>query len=92
MGGLGSDAAMEAADVVIMSDEPSRIPLAVRIARKTMRIARENIALSLLIKVSILILSVVADVGLWLAVFADVGVCMIAIANSLRALYIKELN
>ena len=92
MGGLGSDAAMEAADVVIMSDEPSRIPLAVRIARKTMRIARENIALSLLIKVSILVLSVVADVGLWLAVFADVGVCMIAIANSLRALYIKELN
>lgn len=87
MGGLGSDAAMEAADVVIMSDEPSRIPQAIRIARKTMRIAKENIAFSIIIKCMILIVSIVAAVPLWLAVFADVGVCMLAILNSLRAMY-----
>lgn len=90
MGGLGADAAMEAADVVIMSDEPGRIPLAVNIARKTMRIAKENIIFSLSVKAIILLLSILADIGLWLAVFADVGVCMIAIANSLRALHIRK--
>ena len=89
MGGLGSDAAMEAADVVIMTDELSRLPLAVRIARKTMAIAKQNIVFSIAVKVLILALSLVTDMGLWLAVFADVGVCMLAILNSLRALRTK---
>ena len=87
MGGLGSDAAMEAADVVIMSDEPSRIPQVIRIARKTMRVAKENIAFSIFVKCIILTASLVSNVPLWLAVFADVGVCMLAIVNSLRAMY-----
>lgn len=89
MGGLGSDAAMEAADVVIMTDNLSRLPLAIRIARRTMTIAKENIAFSIIVKVIILTLSLLMDIGLWLAVFADVGVCMLAILNSLRALYTK---
>ena len=89
MGGLGSDAAMEAADVVIMTDELSRLPLAIRIARKTMAIAKQNIVFSIAVKVLILALSLVTDMGLWLAVFADVGVCMLAILNSLRALRTK---
>lgn len=89
MGGLGSDAAMEAADVVIMTDELSRLPLAIRIARRTMTIAKENIAFSIAVKVIILTLSLLVDIGLWLAVFADVGVCMLAILNSLRALRTK---
>ena len=84
MGGLGSDAAMEAADVVIMSDEPSKIALAIRIARKTMKIAKENIVFSISIKIIILLLSLFLNLGLWLAVFADVGVCMLAILNTLR--------
>ena len=89
MGGLGSDAAMEAADVVIMTDELSRLPLAIRIARKTMSIAKQNIVFSIAVKVLILALSLVTDMGLWLAVFADVGVCILAILNSLRALRTK---
>ena len=89
MGGLGSDAAMEAADVVIMTDELSRLPLAIRIARKTMAIAMQNIVFSIAIKILILALSLLTDIGLWLAVFADVGVCMLAILNSLRALHTK---
>ena len=89
MGGLGSDAAMEAADVVIMTDEISRLPLAIRIARKTMSIARQNIIFSIAVKILILVLSLIVDLGLWLAVFADVGVCMLAILNSLRAMHTK---
>lgn len=86
MGGLGSDAAMEAADVVIMNDQPSKIPQAIRIARKTVRIARQNIVFSLAVKAAVLLVSLFCDMGLWLAVFADVGVCMLAILNSLRVL------
>lgn len=89
MGGLGSDAAMEAADVVIMTDEPSKIAKAIQISRKTMKIARENIAFSIGVKVLILALSLVFSMGLWIAVFADVGVCLLAILNSLRALRVK---
>jgi Cd2+/Zn2+-exporting ATPase len=89
MGGLGSDAAMEAADVVIMSDEPSKIALAIRIARNTLKIARENIAFSLAVKLIILTVSVLFDMGLWIAVFADVGVCMLAILNTLRVRCVK---
>ena len=86
MGGLGSDAAMEAADMVIMSDEPSKIALAIRIARKTMAIAKENIAFSIAVKAIILTLSLVCNMGLWIAVFADVGVCMLAVLNAMRAM------
>ncbi len=86
MGGLGTDAAMEAADIVIMSDEPSKISEAIRVARKTLRIVKENIVLSIAVKVIVLLLSSFGLVQLWAAVFADVGVCMLAILNSLRAM------
>ena len=86
MGGLGSDAAMEAADMVIMSDEPSKIALAIRIARKTMSIAKQNIVFSIAVKVLILTLSLILNMGLWIAVFADVGVCMLAVLNAMRAM------
>ncbi len=88
MGGLGSDAAMEAADMVIMSDEPSKIALAIRIARKTMAIAKQNIVFSIAVKVLILALSLALNMGLWIAVFADVGVCMLAVLNAMRAMRI----
>lgn len=88
MGGLGSDAAMEAADMVIMSDEPSKIALAIRIARKTMAIAKQNIVFSIAVKVFILALSLILNMGLWIAVFADVGVCMLAVLNAMRAMRI----
>ena len=88
MGGLGTDAAMEASDVVVMSDEPSRIPLAIRISRKTARIARGNIFMALAIKLAIMLFAAFGMVSLWTAVFADVGVCMLAVMNSLRAMRI----
>ena len=86
MGGLGTDAAMEAADIVIMGDEPSKIAKAIQISRKTQHIAKENIVFSIAVKVIILLLSSLGMVQLWAAVFADVGVCMLAILNSLRAM------
>ncbi|MGM9573897.1 MAG: heavy metal translocating P-type ATPase [Hominicoprocola sp.] len=86
MGGLGTDAAMEAADIVIMGDEPSKIAKAIQISRKTLHIAKENIVFSITVKVIILLLSSLGMVQLWAAVFADVGVCMLAILNSLRAM------
>lgn len=86
MGGLGSDAAIEAADVVIMTDEPSKIGNAMKISKKTMRIVRENIIFSLVVKIAVLILTACGLSTMWEAVFADVGVSVIAILNSLRAL------
>lgn len=86
MGGLGTDAAMEAADIVIMGDEPSKIAKAIQISRKTQHIARENTVFSIAVKVAVLLLSSLGMVQLWAAVFADVGVCMLAILNSLRAM------
>ncbi len=86
MGGLGSDAAIEAADVVIMTDEPSKIGNAMKISKKTMRIVRENIIFSLAVKLVVLILAACGLSTMWAAVFADVGVSVIAILNSLRAL------
>lgn len=86
MGGLGSDAAIEAADVVIMTDEPSKIGNAIQISKKTMRIVCENIIFSLVVKIAVLILSACGLSTMWEAVFADVGVSIIAILNSLRAL------
>lgn len=88
MGGLGSDAAIEAADVVLMSDELDKIPLGIRIARKTMRIIRENIVFALGIKASVLILSAFGFAGMWAAIFADVGVAVLAILNAMRAMKI----
>ncbi len=89
MGGLGSDAAIEAADVVIMTDEPSKIAKAIRISRKTMGIVRENIVFALGVKALVLILSVFGLASMWAAVFADVGVAVLAILNSVRALHTK---
>ena len=86
MGGLGSDAAIEAADIVIMTDEPSKLPTAIRIAKGTMNIVRQNIVFALGIKVLVLILSAVGYSNMWMAIFADVGVCVLAILNSMRAL------
>jgi Cd2+/Zn2+-exporting ATPase len=90
MGGLGSDAAIEAADIVIMNDEPSKIPLIMEISRKTMRIVRQNIIFALGIKLLVLALSAVGYANMWMAVFADVGVSVLAIINSFRAMGVKE--
>lgn len=90
MGGLGSDAAIEAADVVIMTDEPSKIPLAIRISKKIMRIANQNIVFAIGVKIIILILSALGITNLWAAIFGDVGVTIIAVINSFRALKIKD--
>ena len=89
MGGLGSDAAIEAADIVIMTDEPSKLPAAIRIARRTMTIVRQNIVFALGIKALVLLLSAIGYSNMWMAIFADVGVCVIAILNSMRALKLK---
>ncbi len=85
MGGLGSDAAIEAADVVIMDDKPSKLALGIKISRKTVRIARQNIVFALGIKAAVLVLSAMGLAGMELAVFADVGVSVIAILNAMRA-------
>lgn len=86
MGSLGSDAAIEAADIVIMDDNLSRIPMVVRIARKTVRIAEQNIAFALLVKAVCLVLGAIGIANMWAAVFADVGVAVICILNSMRML------
>jgi len=84
MGGLGADAAIETADVIIMGDEPSKVAAGIRIARRTTRIATENIVFSIAVKVLVMLLSVLGKVELWAAVFADVGVCMLCVLNTLR--------
>ncbi len=90
MGGLGSDAAIEAADVVIMTDEPSKLLSLMDIAKRTLRIAKENVVFALAVKLAILILCAVGIANMWAAVFADVGVSVIAIINAMRALKVKE--
>lgn len=90
MGGLGSDAAIEAADVVIMTDQPSLVVDAISISRKTMRIVKENIVFAIAVKVLVLLLSAIGVASMWAAVFADVGVSVIAILNALRILRIKK--
>ena len=92
MGGLGSDSAIEAADVVIMTDEPSKLINAIKISKKTMRIVKENIIFAIAVKVAVLILSAFGLSTMWEAVFADVGVSVIAIINSLRVLRVKKSN
>ena len=90
MGGLGSDAAIEAADVVIMTDEPSKIASSVQISKKTMRIVKQNIVFAIAVKIGVLILSAFGVSTMWEAVFADVGVSVLAIVNALRVLRIKN--
>lgn len=92
MGGLGSDAAIEAADVVLMTDEPSKIAAVMKIARKTIRIANQNIVFALGIKFLVLILGAIGKANMWAAVFADVGVSIIAILNAIRAMRVKHLD
>ena len=86
MGGLGSDAAIEAADVVIMDDKPSKIALAMKIARRTLAIARQNVWFAIGVKIAVLILAALGIATMWLAVFADVGVTVLAVLNAMRAL------
>ena len=90
MGALGSDAAIEAADIVIMNDDLSVLPTAVKIARKALRISKQNIAFSLIIKFAVMILAFFGIATIWAAVFADVGVLILAIVNSMRNLYVKK--
>lgn len=87
MGGIGSDSAVEAADIVLMTDEPSKIVTAVDISKKTMRIVKENIIFALGVKIIAMLLGALGITGMWLAIFADVGVSLLAVLNSLRALY-----
>ena len=86
MGGLGSDAALEAADVVLMDDKPSKVALAVRIARRTLGIARQNVAFAIGVKIAVLLLAAFGVATMWMAVFADVGVTVLAVLNAMRAL------
>ncbi len=86
MGALGCDAAIEAADVVLMDDEPRKVPLAVRISRRTIRIAHQNVAFAIGVKVAVLLLATVGLGTMWMAVFADVGVTVLAVLNAMRAL------
>ena len=90
MGGLGSDAAIEAADIVIMTDEPSKLASAIKISKKTMQIVKENIIFAITVKILVLLLSAIGATTMWAAVFADVGVSVIAIINALRILRVKE--
>ncbi|MBQ3262706.1 MAG: heavy metal translocating P-type ATPase [Oscillospiraceae bacterium] len=92
MGALGADAAIEAADVVLMDDDPKKIPLAIRIAKKCMRIVYENIWFAIGVKVLCLILGAFGIASMWLAIFADVGVMVIAVLNAIRALFTKHLH
>lgn len=92
MGGLGSDAAIEAADIVIMTDETSKISKAINLSKKTMRIVRENIIFAIFVKIAVLVLTAFGASTMWKAVFADVGVSVIAIINALRMLNIKKFE
>ncbi len=86
MGALGSDAAIESADVVLMDDKPSKLPAAIRLSRRTMRIVKQNIAFALLVKGALLLLGAVGIANMWTAVFGDVGVTVLAILNAMRAM------
>lgn len=90
MGAMGSDAAIEAADIVLMDDNPLKIAVAQRIARKTLAIVKENIYFSIGIKVIVLFLGAIGIANMWAAIFADVGVMILAILNAIRALFVKK--
>ena len=91
MGALGSDAAIEAADIVLMDDDPLKIGKAVRISKKCMRIVYENIYFAIGVKLICLLLGALGITNMWAAIFADVGVMVIAVLNAIRALYIKNI-
>ena len=91
MGALGSDAAIEAADVVLMDDDPLKISKSIRISRKCMRIVYENICFAIGVKLICLVLGALGIAGMWLAIFADVGVMVIAVLNAIRALSVKNV-
>ena len=86
MGALGSDAAIEAADIVLTDDSIERVPLAVRIAKRTVNIAWQNIVLALAVKLAVMLLGALGYAEMWLAIVADVGVCLIAVLNAMRAM------
>ena len=90
MGAMGSDAAIEAADIVLMDDDPQKIAVAQRIARKTLRIVHENIVFSIGIKILVMILGAIGLANMWAAIFADVGVMILAVLNAVRALFIEK--
>ena len=90
MGALGSDAAIEAADVVLMDDDPLKISKAIRIARKCVSIVYQNIVLAIGIKVVALILGALGVINMWVAIFADTGVLILAVLNAMRCLFVKE--
>ena len=90
MGAMGSDAAIEAADIVLMDDKPSKIASAIGIARKTMRIVWQNIVFALGVKFAVLVLAAIGLATMWLAVFADVGVAILAILNAMRCMRVKR--
>lgn len=92
MGAMGSDAAIESADIVLMDDKISKLPTAIKIARKTMRIVNENIWIALAVKVIILVLSAFGIADMWIAVFGDVGVLILAVLNAMRAMLKIKTN
>ncbi|MDD4312750.1 MAG: heavy metal translocating P-type ATPase, partial [Eubacteriales bacterium] len=92
MGGLGSVAAIEAADIVIMTDEPSKLATAIRVSQKTLRIVKENITFALLVKGVVLLLGALGIASMWAAIFADVGVAILAILNAIRMLNVKSIK
>lgn len=90
MGALGSDAAIEAADIVLMDDAPSKLALAVRLSRRTMKIVWQNVIFALAVKALVLVLGATGEANMWIAVFADVGVLVLAILNAMRALLVPK--
>ena len=90
MGAMGSDAAIEAADIVLMDDDPLKIAKAIRISRKCLRIVYENIVFAIAVKLACLLLVAAGLAGMWLAIFADVGVMIIAVLNAIRALFASK--
>ena len=92
MGALGSDAAIEAADVVLMDDDPLKIVTAIRISRKCLRIVKENICFSIIVKISCLLLGALGIANMWYAIFADVGVMVLAVLNSIRCMFLKDVQ
>jgi Cd2+/Zn2+-exporting ATPase len=91
MGGLGSDAAIEAADIVIMTDEPSKLATAIKLSKKTLRIVKQNITLALVVKGVVLVMGAIGMASMWAAIFADVGVAILAILNASRMLNVKNI-
>ena len=92
MGAAGSDAAIAAADIVLMNDDPSQVATGISIARKTIRIVRQNIVFALTVKLALLVISALGYANMWAAVFADVGVTLLAVLNALRALRSRSIN